>query len=58
MHAFRREIQLEQLDRDETLARCFVRAKNGTESPRTDLMKNTKRSERVRKRSASSFRVQ
>ena len=58
MAAFRRQVQLEQLDRDEPLARRVVRPKHGPQGSRTDLMKNSIRSERVRRRSASSVSVQ
>ena len=53
-----RQIELEELDGDEPLVLRIVGAKHRSKSPRTDLMKNAKRSERVRRRSAGSFRVQ
>ena len=58
MDTLGRQIELEELDRDEPLAFRIVRPKHRSESPRTDLMKNTKRSERVWRRCAGSFRVQ
>jgi hypothetical protein len=58
MDALRREIEPEQLDRDEPLARRVICAKHRSQRPGANLMKNTKRSERVRERSARSFRVQ
>jgi len=58
MNPFGRQIELEQFDCDESFAVRVVRPEDGPKSPRTDLMKNTKRSERVRRRSAGSFRVQ
>ena len=58
MHALGRQVEPEQLDGDEALALAIVRAKHRSQRPRTDLMKNTKRSERVGRRSAGSFRVQ
>jgi len=58
MDALGRQIEREQFDGDEAFALRIVRAKYGTKSPGTDLMKNTKRSERVWRRSAGSFRVQ
>jgi hypothetical protein len=54
----RRQIELEELDRDEPLAFRIVRPEHRSESPCTDLMKNTKRSERIWRRCAGSFRVQ
>jgi len=52
-----RQIELEQLDRDEPLAIGVVRAENGSERPGADLMKNAKRSKGVGRRS-SLFGVQ
>ena len=54
----RREIEREELDGHRPIARRVVRAKHRSPRPRTDLMKNTKRSERGRKPSVSSFRAQ
>ena len=58
MHALGWQVEREAFDGNETLALSIVRAINRPESPCTDLMKNTKRSERVWRRSAGSFRVQ
>src|SRR3954453_23372089 len=58
MHALGRQVEVEQLDGDEALARRVVRAKHGAQRPGANLMKNTKRSERVRERTARRFRVQ
>jgi hypothetical protein len=58
MAALGREIQFEQLDGDEALAGGIVRAKDRTQGSRTNLMKNSKRSEGVGRRSASSVSVQ
>jgi hypothetical protein len=58
MDAFGRQIELEELDGDQTLAVRIVRSKYRSEGARADLMKNTKRSERVWRRCAGSFRVQ
>jgi len=58
MHALGRQVELEQLDRDQPFPRCVVGPENGTERAGADLMKNTKRSERVRKRTTRSFGVQ
>jgi hypothetical protein len=58
MYFFGREIQIEELHRDEALALRVVGAEHRSQRPRTNLMKNTKRSERVWWRSAGSFRVQ
>ena len=57
-HAVGRELDCEELDGNEPLAFRVITAKHGSECSRTDLMKNTERSERVRGRSAGSFRVQ
>ncbi len=58
VNALGRKVELEQLDRDQPFARRVVRAKHWSQRAGANLMKNTKRSERVRERSASSFRVQ
>ena len=58
VHAFGRQIEREEFDRDKPLTLRVVRAIHRSEGSRADLMKNTKRSERVRRRSAGSFRVQ
>ena len=58
MPALGRQVECEQLDGHQPLARRIVRAKHRPQRPRTNLMKNSKRSERVRRRSASSFGVQ
>jgi hypothetical protein len=58
MHALRREIQDELLDGDRPIPRGIVRAKDGSKSPGTNLIENTKWSECVRWRRASSFCVQ
>ena len=52
------ELDGEELDGNEPLALCVITAKRRAEGSCTDLMKNTERSERVRGRSAGSFRVQ
>ena len=53
-----RQIELEQLDGNQMLAARIIRAKHRPERPRSNLMKNPKRPERVRRRGAGSFRVQ
>jgi hypothetical protein len=58
MHPLRRQIEREQLDGDETLALRVVRAKHRSKSAGTDLMQNTKRPERIWRRSAGRFPVQ
>lgn len=58
MNALWRQIELEEFDRDEPLTLRVVRPEDRPEGPRADLMKNTKRSERVWRRCAGSFRVQ
>ncbi len=58
MHAFGRQIETEDFDGNQAIAIGFVRTKDRTQSPGTDLMENTKRTERVRRRRAGSVRVQ
>ena len=58
MHALRREVEGEQLDGDRTVAHGVVRPEHGAQSAGTNLMENTKRSERVRWCRARSFVVQ
>ena len=48
MYTFRREIELEDFDCDEAIASRFVRTEDRSQHPCTDLMKNTKWTERVR----------
>jgi hypothetical protein len=57
MHAFRGQVDLEELDGDKTLPLRVVRPKDRSQGPRTNLMKNTKRSERIW-RWAGGFGVQ
>jgi hypothetical protein len=57
MHALGREVQLEQLDRDQPLSFRVVAAKYRSQGPRAYLMKNAKRSERIWRR-AGGFGVQ
>ena len=58
MRPLRREIEFEEFHRDEPLARRIVGAKHRPQRARPDLMKNAKRSEGVRRGSASSVSVQ
>ena len=58
MGALRRQIERKQLDRDKALALRVVPAEHRSQSPCTDLMKNTKGSERIWRRVAGRFRVQ
>ena len=58
VRAFRREVEFEQLDGDEPLACRIVRAKHRSQGSCTNLMKNSKPSECVGRRSASSVSVQ
>ena len=58
MHALGRQIQTEQLDRDQPVVLGIVRAKHGSQCAGANLMKNTEGTEGVRRRSASSVRVQ
>jgi hypothetical protein len=58
VNSLRRQIDFEELDRDEPLAFWIVGPEHRSKSPRTDLMKNTKRSERIWRRCGGSFRVQ
>jgi len=55
MRNVRRQIQLEQLYRNEAFAFGVVAAINGSESTSANLMENAKRSERIR---SAVFRVQ
>ena len=58
MDAFRWQIEREELDGNRPVASRIVGEKHRTQSSRTDLMKNTKRSEPGRKPHACCFRVQ
>jgi hypothetical protein len=58
MRAVGRQVELENFDGDEAFPLRVVRAKHRSQGPCTNLMKNTKRSERVGRRSSGSFRVQ
>ena len=58
MPALGRQVEFEEFDGDESLARRVVRTKHRTQRAGTDLMKNAKRTERPWMRSAGSFRVQ
>ena len=58
MRPLRREIEFEEFHRDESLACRIVGAKHRPQRARPDLMKNAKRSEGVRRGSASSVSVQ
>ena len=58
LHALRREVQGEQLDGHGPVAHGVVRPEYGAKSAGTNLMENTKRSERVRWCRARSFGVQ
>ena len=58
MDSLGRKIECEEFDGDKTFAPRIVRAKHRPKGPCTDLMKNTKRSKRVWRRSADRFRVQ
>jgi hypothetical protein len=58
MRALRRQIEFEELDGDETLAGRIVCTKYRSQRSRTDLMKDPKTSERVRRRIASRVSVQ
>jgi hypothetical protein len=53
-----RQIQVEQLDRDEPIALGIEGAKDRTEGARTDLMQYLEGSKRVRRREAGSVRMQ
>jgi hypothetical protein len=55
MHLLGRHLDLEELDGYEALTLGIVAAKNGSESPSTNLMKHAKRAERIR---SAVFRVQ
>jgi hypothetical protein len=58
MHTLGRQIELEQLDSDETVLFLVIRAKNGAEHAGANLMENAEWSESVRVRRAGSVRVQ
>ena len=59
VHALGRQVQLEELDGNEALAlRVVKRAKHRPQRPRTNLMKNTKPTECVRRDIDGSVRVQ
>ena len=58
MHAFRRKIEAEDFDGDESIAIGLVRTKDRSQSTITDLMQHAKWTEGVRRRGAGSFRVQ
>jgi len=58
MHAFGREIEAEELDRNEPIAVWFVRTIHRAQRTRTDLMKHAKWTEGIGGRRADSFRVQ
>ena len=58
VRALRRKIQTEPFYRDEFLLFRIVRAKNGTERTRADLVENAKWTEGVRRCSTGSVRVQ
>jgi len=58
MHALGRQIEFEELDCNEAFPLRVVSAEDRAQRPCPDLMKNTKRSERVWRRSAGWFRVQ
>ena len=58
MHAIRRQIQTEHLDRDQTIAVGIEATKDRTERTRADLMQDAERSERVGGCGACGFRMQ
>ena len=58
MHALGRYVEPKHLHGDEPILVGFVRTKHWTERPCPNLMKNTKRTKRVGRRSSGSFRVQ
>ena len=58
MDAFRREIEAEDLDRDDAIRLRMDRTVDGTKGASANLMENAERSEGVRWRGAGSVRVQ
>ncbi len=58
VRSLRRKIQTEPFYRDEFLLLWIVRAENGTERARADLVENAKWTEGVRRCSTGSVRVQ
>jgi hypothetical protein len=58
VHAIGWKIESEELDGNQLVLFGIVGPKNRTQCACSDLMKNAKRTERPRMRSAGSFRVQ
>ncbi len=58
MNAFRRKIEAEQLDGNESIAILVVSTKDRSQSTIADLVQHAKWTEGVRRRGAGSFRVQ
>jgi hypothetical protein len=58
MNAFRRQVEAEQLDGDESITILVVSTKDGAQSTIADLVQHAKRTEGVRRRGAGSFSVQ
>jgi hypothetical protein len=58
MSALGRQVESEDFDGDETIPVRIVRTKHRTQRAGTDLMKNAKWTEGVRRGGAGSFRVQ
>ena len=58
MDAFRRKIEAEQLDGDESIAILIVRTENRSQSTIADLVEHAKWTEGVGRRGAGSVRVQ
>jgi hypothetical protein len=58
VEALRRQIEPQDLDRDQPRPIGIVGTKDRTERSGTDLMQDPERAERVRRRGAGSFRMQ
>ena len=58
VHALGRQIDLEQLDRDEPLASGIVRTKDGAKGTGANLVEHAKRTERFWRCGPGGFRVQ
>jgi hypothetical protein len=58
VHALGRQVETEQLDRNQPFTFSVISAEYRAERPCANLMKNSKGSERVGNRGAASFRVQ
>jgi hypothetical protein len=58
VNELRRKVKLEELDRNQTIVFGVIRAKNRSECPRANLVKNAEWAECFRVSGARGFRVQ